>query len=154
MKKMLSDSELSNFYSEIKKSWNKNLKEFGVIFPKLRNGKNYTKDILVLIYLYKNIGKAISKEELTSFIKEYYPKVNDVQQARHLGQQKGWFVLSGTRADIQAKEYGIKAGEYMLITLETHYPNFTNLRRTYEGDRKSTRLNSSHTDISRMPSSA
>jgi len=114
--------------------WKKNLSKFGVSFPRLKNGNGYTKDALVLVYLYKNIGKAISKEELTSFIKEYYPKTNDVQQARHLGQQKGWFILSGTRGDIEAKEHGIKAGEYMLVTLETHYPNFTNLRRNYEGD--------------------
>jgi len=131
MEKKLSDLELSNIYSNIEKEWKINLKKFGVTLPKLKNGSGYTKDSLVLVYLYKNIGKAISKEELTSFIKEYYPKTNDVQQARHLGQQKGWFILSGTRGDIEAKEHGIKAGEYMLITLETHYPNFTNLRRNY-----------------------
>lgn len=130
----LGDYEIKTLYSEIEKEWKKNLSKFGVSFPRLKNGGRYTKDALVLVYLYKNIGKAISKEELTSFIKQYYPNTNDVQQARHLGQQKGWFILSGTRGDIEAREHGIKAGEYMLVTLETHYPNFTNLRRIYEGD--------------------
>lgn len=134
MKKGLSGENIKILYGEIEDSWKKNLSKFGVSFPRLKNGSGYTKDALVLVYLYKNIGKAISKEELTSFIKQYYPNTNDVQQARHLGQQKGWFILSGTRGDIEAKEHGIKAGEYMLVTLETHYPNFTNLRRTYEGD--------------------
>lgn len=132
MEKEIGDLEISEIYSKIEKEWESHLKKFGVILPKLKNGDNYTKDSLVLVYLYKNIGKSISKNELTSFIKQYYPNINDVQQARHLGQQQGWFILSGTRGDIEAKEHGIKSGEYMLITLETHYPNFTNLRRNYD----------------------
>jgi len=135
MKKRLSDLEISEIYSKIKRSWKENLEKYGVILPKLKNKTNYVKDSLVLIYLYNNIGKAVSKTELTSFIKQYYPDTNDVQQARHLGQQKGWFILSGTRGDIEAKEHGIKAGEYMLVTLETHYPDFTKLRGIYEGDK-------------------
>jgi DNA-directed RNA polymerase subunit RPC12/RpoP len=126
-----SKEQIEILYKEIETSWKNNLSKFGVSLPKLKNGNGYTKDALVLVYLYKNIGKSVSKEELTSFIKQYYSNVNDVQQARHLGQQKGWFILSGTRGDIESKEYKIKAGEYMLVTLEKHYPNFTNLRRDY-----------------------
>ena len=133
MQKRLSDLEILEIYSEIEKSWKENLKKSGVMLPPLKRKDKFTKDSLALVYLYKNIGKAVSKQELTKFIKYYYPKINDMQQARHLGQQKGWFILSGTRGDIEAKEHGIKSGEYMLVTLENHYPNFTNLRRSYEG---------------------
>ena len=37
---------------------------------------------------------------------------------------------------------------------EDIYPYITKAQKTQKPDRKSTRLNSSHTDISRMPSSA
>ena len=134
MKNKLDDEQIMILYKKLEESWEKNLKKFGVSFPKLKIGQEYTKDALVLIYLYKNIQKSVSKEELTSFIKQYYPNINDVQQARHLGQQKGWFILSGTSGDIEAKEKGIKPGEYMLRELETPYPNFTNLRRVYDGN--------------------
>ncbi|MDP2925907.1 MAG: hypothetical protein Q8N99_06050 [Nanoarchaeota archaeon] len=126
--------EIEKLYSEIETKWKYHLKEFGVLIPRLKNGNDYTKDALVLVYLYKNIGKAVSKEELTKFIKQFDSNVNDVQQARHLGQQKGWFILSGQRGDIEAKVRKIKPGDYMLVTLEKFYPNFTNLRRTYEGN--------------------
>jgi hypothetical protein len=125
--------EIEKLYKEIEKEQKAYLSQFGIYMPSLKIGKDYTKDALVLIYLYKNIGKAVSKEELTKFIKRFDPKVNDVQQARHLGQQKGWYVISGTRGDLEAKKNKIKAGEYMLITLRKCYPNFTHLRRTYEG---------------------
>lgn len=52
----------------------------------------------------------------------------DVQQARHLGAQKGWFILSGTRKDSASEK--IKPGEYKLNSLECCYPGFTAERRT------------------------
>jgi len=108
----------------IKEYHKKYLEKQGVKLPKLtdKNGK-YTKDALVLVYLaqdYPNT-KEVSKEELTGFIRQYYPNVSDVQQARHLGAQKGWFIVSGTRGNGYAK---LASGEYKLCSLEEHYPYF------------------------------
>lgn len=76
----------------------------------------------------------ISKTELTEFIKTYYPNTNDVQQARHLATQKGWFILSGTRNDNTS--LSIPSGSYKLESLERYYDGFTAERRQelYDGD--------------------
>jgi len=132
----LSNKEIGELYEGIKTKWERYLKKEGVILPSLRNKTSYTKDALVLVYLYKNINKKVSKTELTAFIQKFYPKTNDVQQARHLAAQKGWCILSGTRHDFEAAERNLKSGEYMLISLEKIYGGFTQRRRTYtlEGD--------------------
>lgn len=125
----LTDSEIERAYEELKEIHKNNLEDLGVKLPRLRRGNNFTKYALVLIYLYKKFNQKVSKTELTKFIKKFYPDTNDVQQARHLGAQKGWYILSGTRGDLEAKKLGINSGEYQLISLETHYPNFTQMRR-------------------------
>lgn len=136
MKKM-TDSEICNIYSLIANYHEKYLKKHGVKLPSLKkiNGL-FSKDVLTLVYLareYPNT-KTISKAELTQFIQLYYPNVTDVQQARHLAAQKGWFILSGTRNDNTSQE--LKPGEYKLKTLEDFYPGFTAERReaNFTGD--------------------
>ncbi len=102
----------------------KYLKKLGVKLPRLYNKKNnFTKDALVLVYLsygYPNT-RPVSKEELTKFIRSYYPSTNDVQQARHLGAQAGWWIVAGGRDNIVLN---IKRGYYQLYTLEEQYPEF------------------------------
>lgn len=91
--------------------------------PRLAGKRGFTIDALTLIYLaqgYPNTRK-VSKEELTGFIRRFYPRVNDVQQARHLGQQKGWFIAAGGRDN---RDVILDRGEYQLITLEKPYPAF------------------------------
>ena len=97
--------------------------------PKLRRGQEYTKDALTLVYLAYHYPdtRIVTKEELTAFIRLYDPNVLDVQQARHLGAQKGWFILSGTRSDNTS--VCLHPGEYLLKTLERPYPGFTAERR-------------------------
>lgn len=101
----------------------------GVRLPKLRRGQEYTKDALTLVYLAYHYPdtRIVTKEELTAFIRLYDPNVLDVQQARHLGAQKGWFILSGTRSDNTS--VCLHPGEYLLKTLERPYPGFTAERR-------------------------
>ena len=65
--------------------------------------------------------RAISKTELTQFIRNFYPDTNDVQQARHLGAQSGWWIVAGGRDNIVAK---VKRGLYQLYTLERPHPDF------------------------------
>ncbi|MBR2908899.1 MAG: hypothetical protein IKC11_00950 [Clostridia bacterium] len=131
----MTENEIVKQYGLLKEYYNKFLKDKNVKFPNLKTGDNYTKDALTLIYLSLNYPntKVVSKSELTRFIQEYYPDVNDVQQARHLGAQKGWYIVSGTRND---NITNIKPGEYKLISLESTYPGFTGQKRieTISGD--------------------
>ena len=129
---MINKNEIKKIYKIIEKNHKKHLENKGVALPKLKNknGK-YTKDALTLIYLSKDYpdNSVISKKELTFFIKSYYPEVNDVQQARHLSMQKGWYILSGQRGDKDVKNKQIPAGSYKLINLKTPYPAFIEKRR-------------------------
>lgn len=126
---MMTDKEILETYKLIERNYKQHLEQFGVVLPKLFRGNNYTKDALTLVYLacgYPNT-RIVSKKELTKFIQQYYPNVLDVQQARHLAAQKGWYILSGTRKDLCSSN--LRAGEYQLISLEECYPEFTAERR-------------------------
>jgi hypothetical protein len=97
--------------------------------PKLRDKKgNFTKDALVLVYLAKDYPNTqpVTKTELTNFIRTFFPNTNDVQQARHLAAQKGWYINSGTRGNGKVK---LKPGTYQLFSLEKPYPNFNQTKR-------------------------
>ncbi|MCD6594139.1 hypothetical protein J7L68_00470 [bacterium] len=124
MKKILSKKEITKIYKSICEYYEKYLKKRGVKLPRLfnNNGK-YTKDALVLVYLAQDYPetKKVSKGELTRFIEIYYPNVNDVQQARHLGAQKGWYIAAGGRDN---RDVVLKRGEYQLVNLEKPYPAF------------------------------
>lgn len=121
----LSDEQINKTYNLISQYYNKYLKNHGVVLPNLFRGTNYTKGALVLVYLAQGYPKTriVSKTELTDFIKKYYPNTNDVQQARHLGAQNGWFILSGTRNDNSS--YNIPSGNYKLVSLEKFYTDCT-----------------------------
>lgn len=119
---------LEEEYQKIVYYYNLYLKDKGVILPKLKINNKYTKDALVLIKVFEGYPNTniISKDELTKFIQQFYPNVTDVQQARHLAMQKGWYIASGSRGD----NNNLKNGEYKLITLEESYPGFIKDRRT------------------------
>lgn len=126
----MSENEILQIYDIIVANYEKYLKQHKVKFINLRNKEGkYTKDALVLVYLARNYPhtKAISKQELTSFVREFYPQTSDVQQARHLSKQSGYNIISGTRGDINEK---IPAGFYKLIDLQNPYPAFKPDRRS------------------------
>lgn len=125
----IEDSKIEQYYAELKEYHEKYLKQYGVKMPRLRNRGEFAKGALILIYLYANFKKPVSKKELTEFM-EKYGGSNDVQQARHFGQQQGWYIITGTRGDIECDEYNVHPGEYALISVKEHYPNFTFLKRT------------------------
>lgn len=132
--KRLSDKVIKKIYDMICDYHGKYLKQHEVKLPKLTDTQgNYTKDALVLVYLAQDYPKTkkVSKGELTQFIRQYYPDVVDVQQARHLGAQKGWFIVSGTRGN---RHVTLESGEYQLITLEKPYPAFKGHRIEETGD--------------------
>ncbi len=130
----LESEEIRELYAELERHHENNLKEKGVKLPTLRYGGNYSKGALVLVYLYEKMGKPVSKEELTEFVRKYHPTTNDVQQARHLGQQKGWYIVSRTRKDTEALERNFESGEYSLISVKEHYPRFTEEKRVQSED--------------------
>lgn len=115
--------DIKKTYNLIKNYHDKFLKQYGVKLPKLFSGRKFTKDALVLTYLTQGYPrtKKVSKTELTKFIRRFYSDVNDVQQARHLGAQKGWWIIAGGRDNIVVN---IKKGFYQLYTLERPYPDF------------------------------
>ena len=125
----LTNEEIKLAYDLIKEYHEKYLKRYGVKLPRLFNGNSYTKDALTLVYLAQGYPctRIVSKSELTEFIRLFDDTVLDVQQARHLGAQKGWFILSGTRNDNTSVT--IAPGEYQLATMEKPYPGFTAARR-------------------------
>ena len=125
----LNDKQIEEIYNNIRQYYHDYLQKLGVIIPGLKRNGIYTKEALVLVYLAKGYPdtELVSKEDLTAFIKAYFPNTNDVQQARHLGAQKGWHILSGTRNDNPSAN--IPHGNYKLQSLETAYPGFTAERR-------------------------
>ncbi|MCX2682959.1 hypothetical protein OQH60_03665 [Campylobacter sp. MIT 21-1685] len=126
----LSEQEILQTFNLITQYYEKYLKDYGIKPTKLKNTNGqYTKDALVLAYLARNYPntRAVSKAQLTDFIRAFYPDVSDVQQARHLSKQGGFYIISGTRGDIGVK---IPAGHYQLITLEKPYPSFKPDRRS------------------------
>lgn len=127
---MLSKEIITKSYKEIEISWQNYLKEYDVKLPLLTVRENYSINALVLVYLYINLGKIVSKQELTNFLNSMGYVCNDVQQARHLAQQYGWYILSGTRGDLECKKYNIKPGEYLLKTITEPYPSYKHMKRT------------------------
>lgn len=86
----MNKKEIIEIYKVISAMYEKYLKKYGVKPINLYDkNNNYTKDALTLIYLSKYYPntKAISKQELTDFIRQFYPETNDVQQARHLNKK-------------------------------------------------------------------
>src|SRR3990167_8716260 len=114
---ILNKKSIDGIYEMICRFHKKYLRQFNVKLPKLHDRQgNFTKDGLVLVYLaydYPNTRK-VSKEELTKFVRSYYPNTNDVQQARHLGAQAGWWIVAGGRDNIVLQ---IGRGSYQLYTL-------------------------------------
>ncbi|PAF52247.1 hypothetical protein BKH44_03805 [Helicobacter sp. 13S00477-4] len=125
----MTDEDIEDLYDLIKKYHTNYLSKNEVILPKLKNKKGkYTKDALVLILLAKDYPntKIISKQDLTNFIRGFYPDTNDVQQARHLGMQKGWYIITGTRGE----NIKIPKGTYHLMSLEIPHPSYVQNRKT------------------------
>jgi len=119
--KSLLETEIELIYNKLKKEYEKNLKSKGIKLPELRKNGVYIKDAIVLCCLYKYIGKGVSKDELTRIVRNYFPNTTDVQQARHLGKQKGWYIASGHRGDVGVE---IANNEYCLVNLKETYPGF------------------------------
>lgn len=118
--------EIEKTYKMIQRYHNEFLAKHGVKLPALRVKNKYTKYALTLVYLAQGYPdtSTVTKDELTRFIRKHLGS-NDVQQARHLGKQMGWYIDSGRRN----KSESLSSGEYKLISLELPFPGFSPERR-------------------------
>lgn len=132
----MTDQQIEEVYALICKYHEQFLKGHGVKMPRLKDKKGFCKKALVLVYLaqgYPDTG-IVTKTELTDFMRQYDPDTDDVQQARHLSQQDGFYIISSKRKDAEALALKMPPKSYKLLSLEKHYPKFTKQRRDYLED--------------------
>lgn len=123
--KTIIKEELKLLYNELVDAHRQYLEAYGVVLPKLLGKKGYIRDAVILCILYKFIQEAVSKRDLTLMLASILNvESNDVQQARHLGRQKGWYILSGSRGDILPKGFNVDIGssDYCLYSITMPYP--------------------------------
>ena len=132
----LSDESIEELYFLVQHFARKYLIPKGVKVPKLRhsNGR-YVKNALTLVYLARNYPdtEAVSKQELTDFIRIFFPEVTDCQQGRHLGAQFGYNILSSERGEMKPPQ-GMKDC-YKLV-------NLTQTHSYYDSSRRKNKLDS------------
>ena len=121
--KTITREELPAIFKKIKANHTKYLNRYGVGLPSLMMSGKFTKNAIVLGLLAKYEGQAVSKTDITNAVREQFPNTNDSQQARHLGRQNGWYIISGTRGD-KSGAIDLKAHEYCLVSLTEPYPGF------------------------------
>jgi len=110
-------TNIDQTYEEIKKLHAEYLAPHGIKLPHLYEAGHYTIQALTLVCLYDNIGKYVSKADLTKFVRQHI-ETNDVQSARHLSTQHGYFINKDRRLG------------YCLMTLKEVYPGYNKLKRT------------------------
>ena len=135
--KRLSDEEVREIYALISTYHQQHLAQVGIKLPQLEKGGKFTTDALVLVYLAQGYPNTrwITKKELTDFVRLYHPDTNDVQAGRHLGMQRGFYIVSSRRGNYLPE--GAPPPEddaYLMVTLEEPYPAFVPKRRSSNVD--------------------
>lgn len=123
--KSISSEEVDQLYSRLEQAHKTHLEQFGVTLPGLKRSGKYTKNAVVLAVLLKYFRQSVSKIELSGVIAQFFQEpVADVQQARHLGKQTGWYILSGTRGQLSPIDLGftLNNGDYCLYSVSEPYP--------------------------------
>ncbi len=114
--------DITTAYAALKRAHEERLAALGVTLPGLIRSGQPTKDALVLCHLYQNFGRPVTKGELTALVRRYYPGTTDVQQARHLANGKGWYILSKRRGDADTDDW--PRDSYGLMSIGEAYPGF------------------------------
>lgn len=125
MSKSIARIEADALYLELQKSHAEHLASLGVVLPELKRGDAYTRGGIVLCALYKYFRKPVTKLELSRLISQFFnEQVSDVQQARHLGKQGGWYIISGTRGQSAPSDLGfdLPPAAYCLVSITEPYP--------------------------------
>jgi hypothetical protein len=135
--KRLSKEQVMETYETISTYHKDYLAGAGVKLPQLEKGGEFTKDALVLVYLAQGYPDTrwITKKELTDFVRLYHPDTNDVQAGRHLGMQRGFYIVSSRRGNYLPEGVPPPKGDsYLLVTLEKPHPAFVPKRRSPNTD--------------------
>lgn len=105
----LTSEEIKNHYIQIKSLYEQHLKKYGIILPAEGTNAAYQ-----LIYLFHFQGFALHKDMISNFVLSQNPSASGDQQIRHLGNQKGFYILSNGE---YYQEEKVKRGWYCLINL-------------------------------------
>ncbi|GIV24818.1 MAG: hypothetical protein KatS3mg026_0510 [Bacteroidia bacterium] len=134
---MMDANNIEKIFELITQLHGEHLSKHGVKLPRLRNHRGeFTVEALTLVFLARNYPDTswVTKEELTRFVRAYYPNTNDVQSARHLGIQRGFYIVSSRRGNYLPKDKPPPSrSAYLLVTLEKPHPAFSASRRTHLG---------------------
>jgi hypothetical protein len=129
----MSSEKIEEIYQHVAELYRQHLEKQGVRLPSLRNRNGqFTIDALTLVYLAQGYPNTrwVSKSELTQFIRQFYPNINDVQSARHLGMQSGFYIVSSRRGNyLPDDKPPPDRSSYLLVTLEEPHPAFALGRR-------------------------
>lgn len=137
----MEDKEIQHIYFILAEYHEKYLKSKGVQLPSLKkrskgDNETYTIDGLVLVYLARNYPHTtwVSKSDLTDFIRNFFPSINDVQSARHLAMQRGFYIVSSRRGNYYPEHKPPpKGSHYLLVSLEEPHPAFYPNKRDLSG---------------------
>src|ERR1044072_9556250 len=111
-----------------------------------------TQSLAIAFFIVAFTSPGFSQEARTK-LRISYPNISVCCLALFAAQQ--WKIFEQNVLDVESIQMRSQAANSALASGDIHYvagvgPN--SVAATLRGDRKSTRLNSSHTDISRMPS--
>ena len=127
--KTLSIEEYKTYSKIVEDKYKKHLKKHDVKTVLYYRSKKPTTVGIVICTFAKYIGQIVKKEELEKIVEGFTGKKPDVQSARQLATEKGYYVVSGKRKDILAVEKKMVSGEYLLHTLEEPYPGYISDKR-------------------------
>lgn len=118
----VSAADIEQTYLEIKRAHSRFLRSKGVSLPTLRGGMGFTQSAVALVGLYLKMGQPVTKSELTRFVRTFVAGADDLQEGRHLGSQRGWYVVSSTRKDPGTE--GWPRDSYCLISISETLPDW------------------------------
>ncbi len=118
----LSDKEIERIYERLRKAHSRHLEIKGVSLPNLYSRNAFTQSAVALVGLYSMLGNPVTKRDLTTFVRLYVDGAEDLQEGRHLGSQRGWYVISSARKDSGTE--GWPRDSYSLVSITEPLPNW------------------------------
>lgn len=112
----IDNDEINTLNEQIEQLYNQYLKSNGLSLPRKNSAKRYW-----LVYLYKYIGKAVHKDIISQFVRDYIPNAGQDQQVRHLGAQDHFYCLNWKE---EYKGELVPRGYSLLVNLIEPHPNF------------------------------